>query len=1002
MMLTADDFPTWFSEVWGHGPFPWQRDLALRLLTTEEFPPALDLPTGAGKTAAIDVALFALAARPAAFPRRIVLVVDRRVIVDQAAERAEELRRKLVAHAASHPDSVSATVARALRACWGGAEDAEPFGVAVLRGGMPRETLWSERPDKPYVLLSTVDQVGSRLLFRGYGVSPRSRSIHAGLLGNDCLFLLDEVHLSVPFAETLRAARAWRRRAERSVFRLRPWAVVPMSATRGATSLGDGEPLTLTAADHDHPQLAERLRASKPTALELVKTGAGGDAANTTLARALAARATTLLREARASTALVVVNRVDTARRTASELRSIAPAGSQVALLTGRMRPIDRDEVVQSLLPRLRAGRDRQPGETPLFVVATQCIEAGADFDVDVLVTECASLDALRQRFGRLDRLGRLAGGARAAVLLPSHATSGGDPIYGDALAATWTWLQEIASDGRVDFGLSALPLPPAERQATLVAPVAHAPVLLPAHLDLLAQTNPTPVPDPVVAHWLHGPERASAEVQLVWRADLEIEPPAAAQVGENELLAAAADLLALCPPTGDEAMAVPLHAARAWLAGATASPVTDVPALDADEDEERPGSATRGPAGEPRGPRRALRWSGPDEAPTLVGPQELRPGDVLVVPASWGGVGPQDLNWAPESQDPVVDRGDEAQWHRYGALVARLSPALARQHFGTEAPAPQSDEETEPLADQAALVAWLLDAAGSAGSGDRARHRSEANWRQRLSQVLATVRPDPELPGEAVRKLLRELRLHALDSATGKGFWVVTARRTGALTRSPLASESDSATAGPQTTFLDDHLADVVRHTRTFAERLQLPPELIADLELAASLHDAGKADPRFQTWLAGGNEVRRLALGRDLAKSLGNRGWREQLRARERSGYPAGARHELLSAALARASVERRAHDPELVLHLIESHHGYCRSLAPVAADPNPRVAPFRLGDEELTHTTDHGLARLDSGVADRFWSCQARYGWWGLALLETILRLADHEASRGPASS
>jgi CRISPR-associated endonuclease/helicase Cas3 len=89
-------------------------------------------------------------------------------------------------------------------------------------------------------------------------------------------------------------------------------------------------------------------------------------------------------------------------------------------------------------------------------------------------------------------------------------------------------------------------------------------------------------------------------------------------------------------------------------------------------------------------------------------------------------------------------------------------------------------------------------------------------------------------------------------------------------------------------------------------------------------------------------------------------------------------------------------KAHDWDLVLHLVASHHGHCRPLAPVAFDPAPESVTFEHDRVRVSASTDHGLERLDSGVGARFWRLVRRYGWWGLAYLEAILRLGDHRRS------
>jgi len=128
-------------------------------------------------------------------------------------------------------------------------------------------------------------------------------------------------------------------------------------------------------------------------------------------------------------------------------------------------------------------------------VVATQTIEAGVDIDLDGLVTEAAALDALRQRFGRLNRGGRPISPV-AAILAHKEdiAAKANDPVYGDGLANSWDALVTTASPGDiVDFGIEAIPTQLMTATDHLVSPKPAAPVLLPAYADLWSQTSPVP-----------------------------------------------------------------------------------------------------------------------------------------------------------------------------------------------------------------------------------------------------------------------------------------------------------------------------------------------------------------------------------------------------------------------------------------------------------------------------------------------------------------------------
>jgi CRISPR-associated endonuclease/helicase Cas3 len=107
-------------------------------------------------------------------------------------------------------------------------------------------------------------------------------------------------------------------------------------------------------------------------------------------------------------------------------------------------------------------------------------------------------------------------------------------------------------------------------------------------------------------------------------------------------------------------------------------------------------------------------------------------------------------------------------------------------------------------------------------------------------------------------------------------------------------------------------------------------------------------------------------------------------------------GWRHEALSAALLASADGADGLDWELVRWLAGTSHGRGRPFFPPQNVIPGEMATVEFSGQSLSAPACHGLDRLDSGWAELFHRLNARYGWWGLAWLEAMLRLADQQVS------
>lgn len=402
-------------------PFPWQFALLDRLLDGE-IPGALDIPTGLGKTSTMAVWLVARAAG-APVPRRLVYVVDRRAVVDQATDVAESLRAWVTKERA---------VADAL-----GLGD-RPLPISTLRGQHVDNRAWLEDPSSPAIVVGTVDMVGSRLLFSGYGVSPKMRPYHAGLLGADTLVVLDEAHLVPAFEDLLRQVEKGADAFGSTDAALRelvpPFKLLSLSAT-GRQTTDAASPLTLTDEDRRNKIVLKRLNAKKTlTVVELANAPEESSAVDDgpiednaseddktkkkdkgpKLAAVLAKQAWELTTQGSLSVrCLVFCDAREDATAVAAELRSLAKSASTttptIELLVGGRRVRERAMVAQWLVEHGFVEREdgtRAEPQCPTFLVATSAGEVGVDMDADHMVCDLVAWERIVQRLGRVNRRG--------------------------------------------------------------------------------------------------------------------------------------------------------------------------------------------------------------------------------------------------------------------------------------------------------------------------------------------------------------------------------------------------------------------------------------------------------------------------------------------------------------------------------------------------------------------------------------------------------------------
>ena len=360
-----------------------------------------------------------------AWPRRLVWCLPMRTLVEQTKGEAERLVQGLGL--------------------------ADQVDVHVLMGGI-EEHRWYREPDRPKILVGTQDMLLSRALNRGYAMYRAAWPRAFGLLGSDCLWVMDEVQLMGVGLTTSAQLQAFFDDHSSDGAIDKPRVTWWMSATLQPDWLctAETEPgisalkeslLSVDPDDRSGPQWeamkpTRRIEADADEWPQLILDRHGDHYPDPNFGRQT----------------LVVVNTVRRAMEVYAGVTKRSKATGdppEIKLIHSRFRPFERRSWLNDFLSKSSLNPN-----TNRILIATQVVEAGVDTTASCLMTELAPWPSLVQRFGRSARYG-----GRSDVVVLDHGDEKQMPPYevADCVAARSAidQLDDVAIGSLEDFETS-------------------------------------------------------------------------------------------------------------------------------------------------------------------------------------------------------------------------------------------------------------------------------------------------------------------------------------------------------------------------------------------------------------------------------------------------------------------------------------------------------------------------------------------------------------------